>query len=263
MSTIPYLGFPAPLLGMTPVRLPVVSDDGDALALIKPAGILVRKDNWYPRLPVLVEAIRYQAAQGKPEFKRMRIPEEGLWPVWDLDPECHGPVLFARNRDTAEHMRSEVGAENWRFTFLLLVDREAAPESALCDLPLARHEQRPRMLISHSTGKRARTEFRDLGAIGRRRLVSATAPFLRRHQILLHALELNMPVLGDGIYAGKPLPMLSAIKRTYRPSRNREEKPLYDGPAYFLHKVTPGAGQLIEGREPPRWPGLVRQLAKN
>ena len=95
-KTIP-LGFPVPLLGMQPVRLPVLFDDGELLALAKPAGVLVQSDPWYANLPELVEAIRFQAHDGKPEFQRLNIGPEGLWAVTDLDPECYGPVLFRVN----------------------------------------------------------------------------------------------------------------------------------------------------------------------
>ena len=40
------LGFPVPLLGMEPVRLPVLYDDGDLLALAKPVGDMVQNDAW-------------------------------------------------------------------------------------------------------------------------------------------------------------------------------------------------------------------------
>ena len=79
------------------MRVPVLFDDGKRLALLKPQNILVQQDSWFPKLPVLVEAIRYQAANLKPEFERQSIGPDGLWAVTDLDPELMGPVVFARD----------------------------------------------------------------------------------------------------------------------------------------------------------------------
>jgi 23S rRNA-/tRNA-specific pseudouridylate synthase len=153
MESSSQLGFPAPLLGMRPVRLPVLFDDGRRIVLAKPVGVLVQEDGWFRKLPVLVEAIRHQSRQGKQEFQRLGIGEEGLWAVTDLDPELHGPVLFSRDREDAEALRSAVGSGAFEFSYLLLTRGHVTEESLTCDLPVARHRQLPRILVSHTKGK--------------------------------------------------------------------------------------------------------------
>jgi len=262
MSTATHIGFPSPLLGLQPVRLPVLFDDGERIVLEKPPGILVQQDSWYPRLPVLVEAIRHQAAEGKPEMQELGIGEDGLWAITDLDPECHGPVLFARNREIAEELRNSFGSGQFTFVYQLLANADQQAEPVLCDLPIARHGRLPRMLVSHTTGKKAETEFVAAGKAGRYTCYEARTRFPRRHQILLHAAESGLPVLGDRNYARSQPLFLSRLKKDYRPRKDREERPLYDGPAYFLREIDLSGECRIEGPVPSKWEALVKQLGK-
>lgn len=257
------LGFPTPLLGMRPVRLPVLLDDGEVLALAKPQGVLVQQDSWYPRLPVLIEAIRHQAAGGKPEFLRAGIGAEGLWAVTDLDPELQGPVLFSRIREQADELRNACGSGAFLFSFLL-VSKGLRPDPVIeCELPLSRHSHLPRILVSHTSGKKAHTTFTLQGQAGGFYLWSATTAFPRRHQVLLHALECGLPVLGDPIYAKDPAILLSRFKRDYTQKRDIEERPLYDGPACFLQQIQLPDGRQVAFTTPPGWTGLLGQLGKH
>ena len=42
MDKLPHLGFPVPLLGLQPQRLPILFDDGTLIALAKPLDVLVQ-----------------------------------------------------------------------------------------------------------------------------------------------------------------------------------------------------------------------------
>ena len=167
MTDLPHIGFPAPLLGYEAVRLPILFHEGNILALMKPAGILVQADSWYPKLPVLVEAIRYQCQQEKPELMRMGISSSGLWAVTDLDPDCSGPVLFSSDRGTAEKLKNRHGSQSFGFDFELISTVNHQAIAMRCDLPMSRHREKPCMLVSHTTGKKCVTEFSREQPVGR------------------------------------------------------------------------------------------------
>jgi len=262
MNKQPHLGFPAPLLGAEPIRLPVLHDDGEMLVLAKLPGILLQQDAWYPRLPVLIEAIRYQAAQGKPELAKRGIGPSGLWAVTDLDAECAGPVLLTRSRETAEELKNQFGSGAFSFTYEFITQSTPGEDPLECDLPLSRHDRLPRMLVSHTTGKITHTNFSMVNSVGAYALCSAQTHFPRRHQVLLHALESGLPVLGDRIYARSNPIMLSRLKRDYHFRRDRDERPLYDAPAYYLKELKISENLTISMPTPPRWQGLVKQLQK-
>jgi 23S rRNA-/tRNA-specific pseudouridylate synthase len=263
MEKMPHLGFPSPLLGVEPARLPVLFDDGEILALAKPMGVLVQSDAWFLRIPVLVEAIRHQSEQGKNEFQRLNIGREGLWTVSDLDPECYGPVLFARNREKAEELRSSLGSGEFQFTYTLLSKGHVPQDAFECSLPITRHKSHPRMLVSHTTGKKASTTFERGRAVAGCHEWFAKTRYPRRHQVLLHAMESDLPVLGDERYARDPIPLLSRLKRDYQPKLELGERPLYAGPAYYLSELCLGDGRVISSPVPPRWNGLIKQLEKH
>jgi 23S rRNA-/tRNA-specific pseudouridylate synthase len=260
MTVNPQLGFPPPLLGHRPQRLPILFDDGSLMALAKPQAVLVEADSWFPRVPVLVEAIRYQSSLGKPEFLRHGIAGEGLWNVFGLDPECHGPALFARSREQAEQLRNQLGSEAFEFTFTFLSKGCPGVDSIECTLPMARHAHQRRMLVSHTTGKKASTLFERNASVGAFHLWTARTRYPRLHQIPLHAFESGLPVLGDAVYARSQPPLLSKLKRHYTAKDDSGERPLYEGPAYYLSEVRIPSGEIINCPEPPRWGGLIKQL---
>jgi 23S rRNA-/tRNA-specific pseudouridylate synthase len=118
------------------------------------------------------------------------------------------------------------------------------------------------MLVSHTTGKITHTNFSMVNSVGAYALCSAQTHFPRRHQVLLHALESGLPVLGDRIYARSNPIMLSRLKRDYHFRRDRDERPLYDAPAYYLKELKISENLTISMPTPPRWQGLVKQLQK-
>lgn len=261
MSAITSLGFPPPLLGMEPVRLPVFHCDSSLMVLGKPAGVLVQQDSWYPRLPVLVEAIRYQAEQGKPEFQRAGIGPDGLWAVSDLDPELPGPVVFCFDRDERDRLKNALGSGSFLFRFTFLSAGRVEMDELECDLPLARHTSGNRVIVSHSTGKQCRTRFLRSASVGNLFQWVAESGFPRRHQVLVHAMESGLPVLGDELYAGSSPLLLSSLKSGYRPSRFREERPLYPGPACFLREIQfPDKTSPLVVPPPAKWRALLNQL---
>ena len=262
MKTQTFLGFPQPLLGMESMRLPVIFDDGQLIAVVKPVNILVQAESWYPRHPVLIEAIRYQATSGKPEFTRLNIPESGLWAISDLDPELAGPVLFARNRDFASEMRNDLGSGKFKFVYEFLSRKSSEQAELMCDLPLSRHRHERRMLVSHTTGKKAATRLRHSGTLKNFNVWEAEMDLPRRHQALLHPLEMGLPVLGDGLYAHEKPLLLSRLKKNYQKKGDVDERPLYPGPACFLKQILLLDGTPVACPEPVKWRGLLRQLEK-
>jgi len=262
MSEDLQIGFPAPLLGLDAVRIPILLNEGNLFALMKPAGVLVQADAWYPKVPVLVEAIRYQASQGKPELVKLGISTDGLWAITDLDPECAGPVLFSSDRKTAEKLRNLYGSRAFQFDFELISNINHQAIAMRCDLPLARHKDEKCMLVSHTTGKKSQTEFRREMELGRYSQWMATTSFARRHQIPVHAFESGLPILGDRLYARSGETYLSALKRDYRPKKNRDERPLFGSPAYYLKELRLPDGRPISCPPPTRWSSSVRQLIK-
>ena len=61
-KTAAAVGFPPPLLGSAPQRLPILEDAPGWLALEKPAGVGTRAHPWDPHVPDLDQALNLQLA---------------------------------------------------------------------------------------------------------------------------------------------------------------------------------------------------------
>lgn len=264
----PAIGFPPGLLDERPLRLAILANDGDLLALEKPPGLGLSAHPWYPEAPLLARALNEQAAAAKPELRRLGIGTEGPWPVFSFEPEIAGIALFAKTRPSAEHFRNVYGSELFALTFELLAragprDAEGAPLPFEVSLPVAPHRMEPRALISHSTGKRAVTRFAPAERFGEAILWRAETPLARLHQVRLHAQEAGLRVLGDILYGGDQPVLLSRLKRGYAFKRGEEEQPLYPFPCVRLSRIALGNEFLAEALPPPRWKTLAERLVKH
>ena len=258
-----FIGFPPPLLGERPLRLAVLHHGDGLLALDKPSGISAAPHPWYLDMPHLDVAINEQVQAGKPELERLGI--EGVHAVFHCEPYYSGVMLFATDSDSAEYYRNQYGSALMELTLQLICKPSEGDSERQCELPLAQHWGiQQRMVVSSATGKKAQTAFRELERIGSYALWEATLRYHRLHQILIHASEVGLPIVGDGIYAREQELLLSRIKRGYRLDGSGEERPIYDGPIIRLSqlKLTTQAGSelVIDAGPEKRLEGVLKRL---
>lgn len=237
---------------------------GDGLlALDKPSGVSAAPHPWYLDMPHLDAAINEQAQAGKPELQRLGV--SGVHAVFHCEPYYSGVMLFATDPGSAEHYRNLYGSALIELS-LQFVCRPAEGEAERqCELPLAQHWGNQQcMVVSNTTGKKAQTAFRELERIGSYALWEAKLRYHRLHQVLIHASEVGLPIVGDKIYANEPELLLSRIKRGYRLDRSGEEHPIYDGPIIRLSQLkldTPdGQALSIEAGPDKRLEGVLKRL---
>lgn len=203
------IGFPSPLLGAAPMRLSVLAQSEGCLVLEKPSGVAVDAHPLYPKAPSLVAGINAQLEAGKPELQRLGL--EKVYETHPLDAELPGLALLAVGQQGKALWRNVFGSRQITFGFRLLTFAKTEATSQTCELPLARHFEEARMVVSHKTGKRTATTFRQLESIGRMTLWEATTDYLRLHQVRLHALESALPVAGDPLYVDEKLANQSGV----------------------------------------------------
>ena len=260
------IGFPVPLLGDRPVRLPILwraREDG-LLALLKPADVASLPDNWYRQTPVLAHALNHQIEGEKPELQRLGLVKE-LLAVNIIDPELWGPVIFAEDREQMERLRNTLGSGMWSFTFRFVAQGGGNSDRLQCSLPIARHRTEPRMLVSQTSGKQSLTLFRRVAQMGKLAEWEATIAYPRFHQLFVHARESGLSICGDLKYGSVPMPTLADLKRTYRPSRRFEEAPaLFPGPMAYVSAIRFGEStdKMWEVSCPPpkKWSSALRQF---
>lgn len=258
-----YIGFPPPLLGQAPQRLAVLWHQHPLYILEKPADVLVMQDPWYPKLPALEDAINFQAASGKPELQRLGLNENGLGGVFGFDPEMSGLAFLAAGAEAASAWAAALGSDQFLFRFVFVATGTAPADQFTSELPLARHRQDKRVMVSHTTGKKARTDFRRLERWGKWSFWEAVTRYPRFHQIRVHASEAGLRIVGDAFYGDTRPLFLSNLKRDYRPGRI-QERPLFEGMAMHLNAVQfldlQGGQHAVEAPVSGRLQNLCRRL---
>ncbi|MGC6456079.1 MAG: hypothetical protein ACON46_06065 [Coraliomargaritaceae bacterium] len=205
------IGFPPTLLGEAAIRLPVLDETADWIALNKSTGFGVRAHPW-DQVADLDQALNSQLDAAKPEL--VATQAELFASIYYLEPEVSGVALFAKNRASLDPLRNAYGSNLLRFRFFFIAaqfkdDSEAVLSS---DAPLLQHRLKNKMIPSTAKGKKARTDFRCLAssAIGWS-LWEATTHYCRLHQIRAHAALLGIPILGDVCYDGPVSPSLREL----------------------------------------------------
>tara|TARA_R100000027_G_scaffold66167_2_gene61618 strand:+ start:7124 stop:7783 length:660 start_codon:yes stop_codon:yes gene_type:complete len=145
---------------------------------------------------MLQSVFRARISEDQPAIKALL--SEGATAIYPLP--CGGPIAFAGTREQSSAMREEYGSNQWTLRFLLLVRSSPEQESLECDLPIAIHNTEERSLISHTTGKRANTQFKKLLTGKTLELWEARTSYLRPDQIRLHAAESGIRVAGESLY---------------------------------------------------------------
>lgn len=239
----PFISFGEGRLGDQPVRLDLVADHPDWIALAKPAGMVATPDLWYPGSPNLIAALRAEAAAGKPQLADLGLATPVA--VNRLDRDESGVLLIAKNETVGADLRNRVGSGQMRLNYTLLAEGPTDKEILECDLPVARHKGMRRMLVSHQTGKKASTQFRRTESFGRVQCWEAATDYGRLHQVRVHGAECELGILGDTIYRKTPLIYLSQLKRRFRRS-GKPERPVYSHLALHLSKIELRASDDVE-----------------
>jgi 23S rRNA-/tRNA-specific pseudouridylate synthase len=236
-TDVSAIGFPPPVLGKDPLRLPVIADSADWLALDKPAGIGVRDYPWDQQVPDLDTALNLQLRQGKPELKRLDASLFGS--VYYLDPEVSGVCLFGKSREAVASLRNSYGSGQCEFTFYLIASDQptvCCAEEQIADAPLLAHNTKPKMIPSTAKGKQATTKFGRIEAVSTGwALWQATVTYIRPHQVRAHAVTVGISIIGDTLYGGPTSPSLRDLDPSKRGSG--VGTPLFHGVALHLAEL--------------------------
>ena len=257
MACSEKLGFPPGILSEKPLRLDVLGfQKGAYAALNKPAGIYLEADGIAQNPPTIIAGIKAQA--GKAELERLGI--ETPYSVYVLDPEISGAALIASNKEAAANLRNAFGSGQFEFEFEFLSERPYGRVEEVAELPILRHESKPRAIVSHRFGKKCRTSFALKEDLGDWQLWSAKTDFLRWHQIRIHAAESGLRMVGDDTYVRVRKIFLSRLK--HGRYKGEETAPIYGSLALHLKKISfPFGGEKIE-IEAPAPKGYEVQLKK-
>lgn len=138
----------------------------------------------------------------QPQFQTLNITHPEL--VFYLPNYISGILIISKNKESSAILRNQYGSDLITLKFDCLTHRNnqiPTDQAITCSLPIAKHINEDRMLISTRTGKKSKTTFSFVENISNIDHWTATTTFLRNDQILLHAYECDISIVNDYKYS--------------------------------------------------------------
>ncbi|WP_338441719.1 RluA family pseudouridine synthase [Synechococcus elongatus IITB4] len=176
-----------------PTELPILYEDADLLAIIKPAGLLS-----VPGTRGLQQASAIQ-------LLRQQFPDLPTYcVVHRLDQATSGVLLVARNRPTQAALFEQFRRRQVHKVYEALLEGRPDRNEGMIDLPLRPDwSRRPYQLVDRDRGRAALTHYRCIGQMGDRCRIELQPITGRTHQLRLHMAHpegLGQPIVGDDLY---------------------------------------------------------------
>ncbi|UXP32575.1 RNA pseudouridine synthase [Reichenbachiella agarivorans] len=152
-----------------------------------------------------------------------------------LDKETSGALLLAKDEEAYRAAALKFEAREVNKIYHALVEGRFTEDTIQVDMGL-RVAGSGRVKVDPKRGKEATTLFRAKAYYGNYTLIEAKPISGRRHQIRAHLSYLEYPICGDTYYGGLPI-FLSKIKKKYKLSDDKEERPLFDRVALHAYEI--------------------------
>jgi 23S rRNA pseudouridine1911/1915/1917 synthase len=238
--------------GYLPEDIPVaiLYEDGDLLAVDKPAGLVVHPAPGHPG-GTLVNALLHEV----PSLSRVGGPQRpGI--VHRLDKDTSGVVLVAKSDLSHRRLASQFARRTVSKTYLSAASGLFRSPEGVWDMAIGR-DRKERKKISPRTSKprSAVTRWRLLRSLEGASLLKLFPETGRTHQIRVHLAENRHPILGDPIYGPKPR-RGSSYHEACRRYGFAGRLALHAWKIGFRHPVT-GEPLEVEAAPPPEFERLL------
>ena len=179
------------------MALDILFEDEDLLIVNKPIGLIVHPAESNEGQVTLVHGLLAHTQGDLSDLNGELRP--GI--VHRLDKDTSGLLVVAKNNTTHEALTQAFLDKTIEREYYVIVDGNFKHKHAHVDAPIGRDPMnRQRMKVTHINGKDARTDFYQVESHPKMSLLRAKLDTGRTHQIRLHALFMNHPVIGDELY---------------------------------------------------------------
>ncbi|MEK7623973.1 MAG: RNA pseudouridine synthase [Patescibacteria group bacterium] len=190
----------------------VIADADGYLVVNKPAGLLMHETTAHER-----DTLAHWLLEKYPEIRGVGEAPERPGIVHRLDKEASGLLVVAKTQAMFEHLKAQFQARTMEKEYLVLVHGIMPIEHGMIDFDidrgsLGRMVSRPKIdptsltgVAKKQPGREAITEFFLEKQYTRFALLRVKIHTGRTHQIRVHMLAYNHPVVGDRLYFNKKL----------------------------------------------------------
>lgn len=226
----------------------IVHEDNHLLVVNKPVGIASLADKGSVSLQELGQAY---------------YPDVHL--CHRIDKMTSGILLMAKSMEVYRHISLQFQHRKIKKLYQTLVSGVQSYDQYKIDLPLLVSTNK-RVHVNKQEGKKAVTLVSSITHY-RNYSVLACEPITgRMHQIRVHLSAIRSPIVGDSLYGGEDL-FLSQVKRNYKASGRKEERPINHGFLLHAQAITfqhPDSGDnlTLEAPLPKNFRVVLKQLDK-
>ena len=173
----------------------VIHKDDDVIVLNKPSGIAVQGGSGQARhIDGMLDALRFE----KEEKPRL---------VHRLDKDTSGILLLGRSANAAAKLAEAFASREAKKVYWALVYGKPKLLSGKIDAPLAKmsgEKGGEQMCVDFENGQKAQTLYHVIDSLAKKVSWLEMMPLSgRTHQLRVHCLTLNTPIVGDGKYMDK------------------------------------------------------------
>jgi len=173
----------------------VIHKDDDVIVLNKPSGIAVQGGSGQARhIDGMLDALRFE----KDEKPRL---------VHRLDKDTSGILLLGRSANAAAKLAEAFASREAKKVYWALVYGKPKLLSGKIDAPLAKmsgEKGGEQMRVDFENGQKAQTLYHVVDSLAKKVSWLEMMPLSgRTHQLRVHCLTLNTPIVGDGKYMDK------------------------------------------------------------
>lgn len=228
------------------IPLDILYEDSDVILINKPKNMVVHPAAGH-YTGTLVNALMYHCRSDLSGINGVLRP--GI--VHRIDKDTTGVLIVCKNDRAHNALAEQLKEHSITRKYRAIVCGNLKEDEGTVDAPLGRHPQdRKRMAIVRSGGKRAVTHYRVLERFGNNTYIECQLETGRTHQIRVHMASLGHPLLGDEIYGRAKSPF------------KLEGQTLHAMVLGFIHPTT-GEYMEFEAPLPEYFEKLLEKLRKS
>ena len=228
------------------IPLDILYEDSDVILINKPKDMVVHPAAGH-YTGTLVNALMYHCKGDLSGINGVLRP--GI--VHRIDKDTTGVLIVCKNDRAHNALAEQLKEHSITRKYRAIVCGNLKEDEGTVDAPLGRHPQdRKKMAIVRSGGKRAVTHYRVLERFGNYTYIECRLETGRTHQIRVHMASLGHPLLGDEIYGRAKSPF------------KLEGQTLHAMVLGFIHPTT-GEYMEFEAPLPEYFEKLLEKLRKS